>query len=320
MAKIISSHNQPSPSLIISMLWRGKNVIISTVFLFLVIGGGYLIFANERWVSKATITYPSSGQIANYNAILSIVYADDFSDKPSINDLQHQVFNRFSSSLNALSSSLAALEEPLTLRVDAINKGSDDFLSVSFISSSAKKSQEELLKYLNKVNNEVIKEIGDDITYNVGVKTNSLKNTVALNEQIAIDKKNLRLDVINQALKIANATGQNKSPLNQAEYLSDDTLYLLGSDALRSMIANETTKPLAYDDSYYNAKRALLGVTHLKINMDNVKTFRFISNPDLPLKRISPQKSLVVILSIILGFIVGCVIVLLKGFSIKKQY
>ncbi|EJL89596.1 LPS O-antigen chain length determinant protein WzzB [Pantoea sp. GM01] len=320
MIKSNLPQSQFNPVFVAIQLWRAKAFILFITILFVILGSTYLVFAKERWISKATITYPSSGQIANYTALLNVIYSDNGADRPTINDLQHQVFNRFSASLNSLASSLASLDTPIDLRVEPLNKGDNNYLSVSLIGSSAKDAQEKLDGYITKINNNSVKEIENDITYNVGVRTKELSNIVSLNEQIAIDKKNHRLDVINQALKIADATSNAKLNLNQVESLSDDTLYLLGSDALRSMVQNEATKPLVLDDNYYSAKRALLAVTHIKIDMSNVKSFRYISNPDLPIKRISPQRSLVLILSAILGVIFGSVIVISRNnFTTKNS-
>lgn len=293
-------------------LWQGRFLILSFLFFFAIAGIVYSNVVSEKWISRAVVTLPSSGQIANYDATLNVIYADNMSDKISIGDQQRQLFNRFSSSLNALSSSLANLEKPINLKVDLLTRGDSNILSVSIVESSAKKAQDELSKYLNQVNENVVQEISNDIKHDVGVKTKTLKDVLELNEQIAIDKREHRIKVIGQALKIAKQSGHDKSNLSQAEFLSDDTLYLLGSDALKSMIDNGSTRPLSFDESYYNAKRALLALTHFKIDLRDVKSFRYISNPDLPLKRVSPNKSLIIILFSLLGLVIGSLIVLLK--------
>ena len=56
---------------------------------------------------------------------------------------------------------------------------------------------------------------------------------------------------------MAEGSGIVTSQLTRAEFLSDDTLYLLGTKALNAAIANEATRPLPLDDSYYATQRAL---------------------------------------------------------------
>ena len=298
---------------IIVQLWKGKWIILSVMIITFVLSLVYLNIVKEKWTSKAIVTLPSAGQVANYNANLSVLYAQSMQDKPSVTDLQSQLFNRFNASMNALSGSLANLEQPLTLNVSQVNKGSNDALAISFVAQSAKQAQEQLQKYITIVNKEVVEDYGQDIKRNLGVKAKELTEVLDAHKQIAINKKQHRIDVINQALKVAKEANIIKSQLSQAEYLSDDTLYLLGSEALSAMIANEATKPLDFDSDYYNAERALLSVTHVKIQADNLQSFRYITKADLPIRRDSPKKTLTVLLALILGGVIGSAIVIGRG-------
>lgn len=294
---------------IVLQLWRGKVVIISIVIISVLIGVVYINVVKEKWVSTSTVTLPAAGQVANYNAALSIVYADSPQDKPSLTGLQTQMFNRFTASMSALAGALANLEKPLTLTLRPV-KGSDDAVSISFVGQSAKEAQMQLTQYISQINDEVVKDYGDDIKRNLSVKTRELTNTLDTYKQVALNQKEHRLDVIKQALKIADASNVGKLQVNQAEFLSDDTLYLLGSDALKAMVENENSKPLDFSKEYYDAQRALLAVTHLKIEVENLQSFRYISQPDLPLKRVSPKKGLALILAFIIGALLGSFIVI----------
>lgn len=303
---------------IIVQLWKGKITIVVTVIITLALSLVYLNVVKEKWTSKAIVTLPAAGQVANYNATLSTLYAQNPQDKPSITDLQNQMFIRFSASMNALSGSLANQEKPTTLRIEQVNKGSNDSLAISFVAESGKQAQETLSKYIAEVNKDVVDDFGSDIKKNLGVKAKELSNILDAHKQIAINKKQHRIDVINQALKVAMQSGLTKSQLKEASYLSDDTLYLLGSDALNAMIANEATKPLDYDDDYYTAQRALLSVTHVQIQTDNLQSFRYIAKADLPFRRDSPKKTLTVLLALILGGVLGSSIVI--GRNVVANY
>lgn len=303
---------------IIVQLWKGKLIIICTVCVAVALSLIYLNVVKEKWTSKAIVTLPSAGQVANYNANLSVLYAQSPQDKPSITDLQNQLFGRFTASISALAGSLANLEKPLTLRIEQVNKGSNNSLSISFVSQGAKEAQAELTRYIAVTNEEVVRDYGEDIKHNLGVKAKELSDILDAHKQIAINKKQHRIDVITQALKIAKESNIVKSQLSQAEFLSDDTLYLLGSDALNAMVVNESTKPLDFDDDYYNAERALLSVTHVKIQADNLQSFRYIAKADLPIRRDSPKKTLTVLLSLILGGVIGCAIVI--GRNVVTNY
>ncbi len=304
---------------IILQLWNGKWVIVGTALIIVILSFVYLSLATEKWTSKAIVTLPSAGQVANYAATLSTLYAQSPQDKPSILDLQNQMFTRFSASMSALSSSLSNLEKPLTLRIDQVNKGSNDSLSISFVSDNANNARNQLAKYIYSVNEHVVDDYGADLKKNLSVKAKELSNVLDSYKQIAINKKQHRIDVINQALKIARQSGLTKSQLSQAEFLSDDTLYLLGSDALNAMIGNESTKPLDYDEDYYNAERALLAVTHVQIQTDNLQSFRYISEADLPIRRDSPKKTMTVLFALILGMVLGSSIVIGRNIIISYK-
>lgn len=317
---VLASNNNDEIDLldIIVQLWKGKWIIIATMVVTMLLSIVYLSVAKEKWTSEAIVTQPSAGQVASYNATLSVLYAQNIQEKPSVTDLQNQLFGRFSASMNALAGALANQEEPETLKISQVNKGSNDALTISFVAQSAKEAQAQLKKYLSTVNNEVVSDYGQDIKHSLGVKAKELKEILDAHKQIAINKKQHRLDVINQALKVAEAAGLAKSQLSQAEYLSDDTLYLLGSEPLRAMVTNEATKPLDFDDDYYSAERALLSITHVTIQADNLQSFRYIAEADLPIRRDSPKKALTVLLALILGGVLGSAIVI--GRSIVSNY
>jgi len=303
---------------LIVLLWKGKITIVITVFLTFALSLVYLNYVKEKWTSKAIVTLPAAGQVATYNANLSVLYAQSPQDKPSITDLQKQLFTRFSSSMSALSGSLANLESPLVLNIAQVNKGSNDALIISFNAQTANEAQKQLTHYITEIDKDVVSNYGEDIRRNLSVKAKELSDILDAHKQIAINQKQHRIDVIKQALKVSQDSGIHKSQLNQAEYLSDDTLYLLGSEALSAMIANESTKPLDYDADYYAAERALLSVTHLKIQTDNLDSFRYISKADLPIRRDSPKKTLTVLLALILGVVLGSSIVI--GRNIVTNY
>ncbi|MDJ0036558.1 LPS O-antigen chain length determinant protein WzzB [Pantoea allii] len=306
------SNHEPELFDVLIAIWRGKKVVIIAIIVALILGAAYLMLAKKQWMSTAVVTLPSAGQVANYDASLSVIYAQTPRDKPSLVDLQNQLFVRFSASMNALSNALDNLEDPLTLRVNQVNAGSNDALSISFIGPGAKDAQQQLAKYINDVNTTVVNDYGEDMKRNLSVKARELTHALDVYKQVAINKKEHRMDVIKQALTVAQASGIQDLQVDQAETFSDDTLYLLGSKALNAMLQNEATKPLSYGDDYYQAERSLLSITHLQIQVDNLQSFRYISNPDLPIRSDGPKPVLTLILFALLGLIIGTSIILIR--------
>ncbi|PKH20178.1 LPS O-antigen chain length determinant protein WzzB [Enterobacterales bacterium CwR94] len=290
---------------VIAQLWKGKVIIIAAVVVFVLLGLSYALLAKEKWTSEAIVTQPSAGQVANYNAALNVMYSQYPQDKLGIADLQQQLFARFYASMNAQVNALQNLEEPLDLKVAEVVKGQKEPLSVSFTAQTAKEAQAQVTHYIKLTNDDVVKDYGEDIKRNLAVKERELTDNLASQELVFESKKQQRIDVLKQALKIAQASNIVESNLTQAEFLSDDTLYMLGSRALSAMIANESTKPLSFDDLYYGTQRALSAIQNLKIQVDNLQSFRYIMQPDLPIRRESPKRALVIILSALLGGLVG---------------
>ncbi|QHM74996.1 Chain length determinant protein [Mixta theicola] len=291
-------------------LWESKRTIIATIILFLMLTTVYLFLAKEKWTSEAIVAQPSAGQVANYNAALNVLYSQTPQDKPSVAELQRQLFSRFSSSLYALSGSLQNLETPLALKVAPVNAGQTEPLSITFTAETAKEAQAQVAHFIKLVNDDVVNDYGADIKHNMQVKLRELNDSLASQLEVAENKKNQRIDKLKQALKIAENSNVVTSQLTQAEFLSDDTLYLLGSRALSAAIANEATRPLPLDDDYYATQRVMRLIKDLKIQADNLQSFRYIMQPDLPIKRDSPRASLVLLLAVLLGGVVGSAIVL----------
>ena len=300
---------------VIYQIWNGKITIFISIFIALIIATLYLVVAKEKWTSETIISQPTAGQVAFYNNALSILYTQNLQDKISLPDLQRQIFGRYASSAFVLSGTLNSLENPLKFKVSQTNKGKDDPLSISFTAPSAKEAQQQLTHYINQLNTEVADDFAVDMRDNIFVKINGLKDSLAAQEKIAQDKKDHRIDVIKQAIKIANSAKISSTQLSQAEYLSDDTLYLLGTSALASMIANENTKPLELDAYYYETQRTLLALTKLRIDFSRLQNFQFIKRPDLPIKRDSPKKIMTVVVALFLGGIVGAFIVISRNMS-----
>ncbi|PLV53859.1 LPS O-antigen chain length determinant protein WzzB [Erwinia sp. B116] len=303
---------------VIAQLWRGKIIILSTMLIALLLACGYLAVVKEKWTSSAIVTLPAAGQVANYNAALSVLYEQNPRDKPALGELQQQLFDRFSASMSALASELKNQGEPQSLTVEPVSQNSNDSLRFAFVAGSAEEAKKALNGYISKVNDDVVEDYGADIRRSLSVKTRELSDSLAAQKQVALDKKEQRMAVIRQSLKIAEEANITHSQLSQAEFLSDDTLYLLGVSSLKAMIANEDTRPLTFNDLYYETQRALLSLTHLKIQVDNLQSFRFISQPDTPFRRDSPKRSLTLLLALVFGAVLGSAVVI--GRFASRQY
>nr|WP_318381091.1 LPS O-antigen chain length determinant protein WzzB [uncultured Enterobacter sp.] len=295
---------------LIFQLWRGKWVIAIFMAVAVVVAGAYVTLAKEKWTSTAVITMPDVGQIAGYTNAMTILYGDT---KVNVIDLQQRVIGRFSSSFSALSESLKNQAEPEKLTIDTAVKGQPLPLSVSYQGDSAENAQKKLAEYIQQVDEQIAEELDQDLAVNMKSRQTELEASLSTQEKVAQEQKNLRIQQITQALTVANESNVKAPQAQQSEELTQDTLFLLGSAALESMIKNEATRPLVFSEDYYKTRQNLLDIQRIKPDPDNMHAYRYVMKPTQPLFRDSPKRTLTLLLAIILGGLIGSGVVLARN-------
>ena len=286
-------------------LWRGKIAIVAVMVLAILLAVVYLTVAKEKWTSSAIVTLPDSGQIANYSNAMDILYSQTPGNTPSNVEVQQRFFGRFNSAISALSGQLENQDKPEKLIIEPATKDQPLPLKISYQSTTAQQAQKTLNTYLQQINKRIVTELDSDLKTSVDERINDLKDQLMTKEKVAKEKQQKRLDELNQALVVAQQSNITKPVVSQAETLSEDTLFVLGSEALSSMIKNEASRPLPLDNSYFNARQALLAVSELKSTPETTYAFRYIMKPTLPVRKDSPKKGLTLVLAALLGIIVG---------------
>lgn len=295
---------------VLSQLWRGKVIIVSVMVLAIILATAYLFVAKQKWTSDAIVTYPDSGQIANYNNAMSVLYSQNPTNAPSIVDVQQRFFSRFNAAISALSEQLDNQDVPEKLTIAPAVKDQPVPLKISYTAKTAGEAQKTLTTYIQQINKRVVSELDNDLQISIDSKIEDLKEELATKEKVAQEKKDRRLQVLKQALLVAQQANIKDTLVQQAETLSEDTLFVLGSNALSATIKNEATRPLPLDISYYRARQALLAISALKSKPDSTYALRYEMKPDLPIHRDSPKKALILGFAALLGIILGSVIVL----------
>jgi len=298
---------------ILSQLWRGRIFILAVIIVTLVFGGLYQVFAKQKWTSSAVITIPDAGQITNYTNVMGLLYAQDPGNIPNVRESQQWFFNRLSVSLSALSQQLLNQEKPEKLTIESVKQGESEPLKISYTASSASAAQKTLTQYIQQINKRIVTEIDTDFDDRITAKVNDLQGRMKAKVEVAKDIKEKRLEVLNQALLVAQQANIKNTLVQQAETLSEDTLFVLGSDALSATIKNESTRPLPLDNSYYDTQQYVLALNSVKSNPNATYAFRYITKPEIPYHRDSPKASFIYILAAILGLIIGSAIVLVRN-------
>jgi chain length determinant protein (polysaccharide antigen chain regulator) len=297
---------------ILIQLKNGKFTIIAFVIIAVIIAGIYVFTVKEKWTSNAIVTYPDSGQIASYTNAMGVLYSQT-GNAPNTFDVQQRFFGRFNSAISALAEQLDNQQVPETLSITSANKDQAIPLRISYTAYSAADAQKTLTTYIQQINKRVVTELNDDLQTSIDSTLGELKESLANKEKIAQEKKDERLQVLNQALLTAEQSNVKTPIVQQAESLSEDTLFVLGSTALSSMIKNEATRPLPLDDSYFNTRQLLLSVTALKTVPPTTYSLRYVMKPDLQIRGSGPKKVISLILGALLGLIVGSTVVLTRN-------
>jgi len=299
---------------LIMQIWRGKVTIIACVIVAILLAVGYIMIAKEKWTSTALVTQPDSGMVSSYSNAMNILYG---SNAPSIGVIQQDFITRFNSSFSALSESLDNQEKPEKLSIETAVKGQSLPLRVSYTAQSAEEARQVLAKYIQQVDEDVAKAVESDLKSNIGSRKNDLEQSLTTQEKVATEQKALRTAQIGQALTIAEQSKIKLPQIQQADQVSQDTMFMLGSDALSAMIKNEATRPLTFPDSYYQTRQTLLDVTNLmtdgkdlKPKINDFHAYRYVMKPTLPFRRDSPKRGIILVLSVLLGGMVGAGIVL----------
>ncbi|QLA70016.1 LPS O-antigen chain length determinant protein WzzB [Enterobacter pasteurii] len=292
---------------LVLQLWRGKWVIGAFIAVFIVLAGVYITIAKEKWTSSAIIAQPDAAQIATYANALNILYG---SAAPSMQDIQGRAIGRFNSSFSALAQALENQEVPEILTIEPTVKGQSLPLTVTYQGESAEAAQKQLAQYIQQVDEQTAKELTLDLKDNLKQQITTLNDSLQNQEKVAQEQKDLRIKQITEALKNAEAANITTPQLQQTQDVTQETMFLLGTVALKSMIDNEASRPLVFSGAYYQTKQNLLDIQNLNVNPDTVHVYRYVMKPNLPIRRDSPKKAITLILAVLLGGIIGSGVVL----------
>ncbi len=300
---------------LVLQLWRGKWLIAAFVAIAIAIAAVYLMIAKEQWSSTSIITQPDSAQIGTYSTALNILYGNS---APRLPDVQANVFNRYNAAFSALAGTLENKEKPEKLTIEPVVKGQATPLLVTYASDSAEAAQKQLALYIQQIDEQIGKELYSDLKDNIEQQVATLKVSIENQEEISQEQKDLRIKQLSEALKYAQAAGVTKPQIQQTQDVTQDSMFLLGTDALSTMVERESSRPLTFGGDYYQNKQRLLDIDKLQLDAKSIHAYRYVMKPDLPIRRDSPKRAIVLILSVLLGGLIGSGVVL--GRNAMRNY
>ncbi|STK44350.1 regulator of length of O-antigen component of lipopolysaccharide chains [Escherichia coli] len=224
---------------------------------------------------------------------------------------------------SALAETLDNQQEPEKLSIDAAVKGQTLPLKVSYTGKTSEEAQKTLAQYIQQVDEGVAKELNADLSMSMETRLADLQKSLAAQEAVAKEQKTLRIAQMTQALKVAQQSNIKLPQVQQVDQVSQDSMFMLGSEALSSMVENEATRPLTFSDQYYQTRQNLLEVQALEVAPDSVHAYRYVMKPTLPIRRDSPKKAITLVLAVLIGGMIGAGVVLgrnaLRGYKAKAE-
>lgn len=291
-------------------LWHGKKTIAIWVIIGIVLSVGYIFIAKEKWTSTSIVTAPDAGQINSYSNAMNIMYGPA---APGLANIQQDFIQRFNAAFSALAETVNDREDKKVIDIEPAVKDQGLPIKISYVDQAPELAQRMLAETIQQVDDEVAKELRADLQMNIKARSAELQQMLTRQETIAKEQKDQRMAQINQALTVANQANIKLPQAQQAEQVSQDTMFLLGSDALASMVKNEQSRPLALSDDYYSTRQTLMAINALKIDDSELHFYRYVMKPKLPVRRDSPKRALTVAIGLFLGLMAGAGVVLTRN-------
>ena len=276
------------------------------------------------------ITQPGGEQLSGYIDALDAIYGNS---APSISESQKLFLNRFKSSFYALSEDnsrdlggIIVFETMTVDRSKTLSQGSSIPLDpslpfkISFTirEGAAEQVQNSLQALMNEANQNAIISLKNDLTVAVKSRILYLKRLMMVQEKISADSKLSYIKDIEQALMLAKECGNSSHQHSELSSLNRNTMFMLGSNNLEILLASEKERSLIFPEKYYALAHEIELLESINMKKLNINSYSYLTKPSLPAFRDSPKKTLVFVLAILLGFMIGAGIVL--GRDVIRKY
>jgi len=322
-------------------LWQQKTVIIAIAALVAAIAVIYALMARPVYEAKATVLPPLLSNIEAYNAGKDSV-GKEAPRKPFTTEEVYAVFTR---SLTSQSLRRAFFKDSyLPSLSESERNAPDDRLWSAFnklVTIKAPDKQQPNIyevrvehfdpqlaaDWTNELVTRAAAEAKEDMQRNVMSEINtrirSAERRIASLRSTASQRRQDRIAVLKEALVVAKAVGlvapqvtagRTSSSDELAEFVDGSLTYMRGAKAIEAEL--QVLEGRASDDPFIPELRALQEersfLSHIEIDPDNVAVFTLDSAAELPQTPIKPKKTLIVVLGVVLGGMLGVFVALVR--------
>lgn len=332
LPSITTSRNEIDLLVLLDVLWRAKNRIISTALAFAVAALIVTLLLPQNWTSQAVVT-PSEATrwraLEESLAQLRALNVEVELKEDALFSFFIQKFNSRSLLENYLRTSPEIIDElsgadidPLELqraivrlseKMKAVNndenKKTGEALytswTLSFTAPEAKQAQRVLAGYIQYVSDRVVKETLEQIRLKQSVQTRFAKEKLAQEAMKIQHQRDVSINRLAYSLEIAKAAGIIKPVYSNGQAVKDDPDYAitLGADGLakKLQIEKSLTDPAMISGELRDSQYRVKQLESLKIAEATFQPFRYQLRPSLPIKQDGAGKALIMVMGALTG-------------------
>ncbi|WP_448632321.1 MULTISPECIES: Wzz/FepE/Etk N-terminal domain-containing protein [Pseudomonas fluorescens group] len=328
-------------------LWRQVWVIISVTAIAVVLGLMYAFFSERVFEARAYLVPPTQSDIAELNAgrtkefelepytieqvyrlfvrnLLSETLRQEFFESTYLPSLSEDEKKRSQDALYA--------EFLKKLKVTPVTADEVGRYSVIAQTGNAEQSVDWVKKYIKHAELQAVNEITKNVSYEAKVRAQNMGREIDAKRETGEAMRADTLVKLRASLGVAEAVGVQKptmifdgTPNAATTNMTGEMSFLRGVEALKAEI--KSIEGRSSNDAFLSGLRDLqakksffekLAVTPLKIDM-----YRYDGDVEVPQEAIKPKRTLVVLLALVLGLMLGVLAALsvhhLGGKSAKKS-
>lgn len=173
-----------------------------------------------------------------------------------------------------------------------------------------------LKEYIDYVSAAVKKDAFEDIRNSVKVKTLLAEGNLKQKRMSLENLRSASLQRLSYALQIARAAGIKTPVYNSGLAGGGDPDYpvMLGADGIEKKLAIEKsiTDVSKLDADFYNEQSQLEQLRKIVIPNFHFEPFRYQQSPSLPVTKDNPGRSIIILLSALLGGLLCCICIIVR--------
>ena len=341
---------------LLKTLWDKKIWILISTFIFTVIAGVYAFTAKEQWTSTAEVIEPKVSDLGSYFNIRK-EYARILGQEFDVNKLKKELFEKFNLTSNALDERKAFFEQSSLYKKLSEGKKEQDkriilselmtkdlvvtkpdlkkepdaqWRKISFATETPIEAQDTLQQFIAFTGQEAYRLESDDFLIGFNEVVSDLNYEKTKFERDLAIQKQIQLENLNNALKIAQEAGikdyaksfnsandsaiqalamsEVKLPLSDSKLSDGSYLFMLGEKYLKAQIDVLNQEAIVYPPRYYEVTAQLKELEPLLMKVKEAKAnaFSYQASPDYPVTKDKPKRAIILVIGAVIGGLLSC--------------